>query len=217
MAGIPYGGFDTPGLRGRDTASRGLETPGGFPRTTGGSGSVNGARRSASAYENGGSGSISAPLSPHRLYAQLAMGKGPSGQSNWPTYDPRMHATPGLAVGASHRNPRSASNAPTPTSTVASHDNLSQLPVFAPFSPPNVNSTLKPLNGEMTFLSPSTLLSPAQGVAGLPSGEALGGVGSLAESFEKMGVSLPGQGAEVQGLIKERVEASDKPSVKPTS
>jgi terminal uridylyltransferase len=163
-------GFETPGSRGRDTSSRGLETPGGLPRAGGsGLGSVGGvpSRRSASAFENGGSGSISAPLSPHRLYAQLEMGKGPTpSQPNWPTYDPRMHATPGLAVGASHR--------------VSKTD----LPVFAPFSPPNQRSTLKPLNGEMTFISPSTLLSPDQEDVGLPAG----GVEGLAESFGKMGV-----------------------------
>ncbi|WWD00319.1 hypothetical protein V866_007230 [Kwoniella sp. B9012] len=109
-------GFDDLGLserggRGRDKGTRGLETPGGAYRGAPTS------RRSASAYEGGNgptSGTISAPLSPHRLYAQLELGKGlqphsssasasgnnPSSSSSsaWPGYDPRLHASPGMPM-----------------------------------------------------------------------------------------------------------------------
>ncbi|WVQ97825.1 hypothetical protein IAU59_004940 [Kwoniella sp. CBS 9459] len=146
--------------RGRDTMSRGLETPGGAYRGAPTS------RRSASAYEGGSapaSGTISAPLSPHRLYAQLELGKGlqPPSQIAWPGYDPRLHASPGMPMdrisGPSSARSHTTSGAPrsvsgpgsglspvsAPANTrshglqlgVGGHDlePPSPLPAFAPF------------------------------------------------------------------------------------
>ncbi|WWC87233.1 uncharacterized protein L201_002121 [Kwoniella dendrophila CBS 6074] len=128
-------GFDDLGLgerssggssRGRDTVSRGLETPGGAYRGAPTS------RRSASAYEGGNgptSGTISAPLSPHRLYAQLELGKGlqpsPNGSqtSPWPGYDPRLHASPGM--------PMDRISGPGP-SRIVSQSGISRSPISAP-------------------------------------------------------------------------------------
>ncbi len=187
-------GFDPNGARGRDTATRGLEIPGSYRES----------RRSASVYE-GGSGSISAPLSPHRLYAQLELGKGPQ---NWPAYDPRLHASPGMPVdrvsgpsnyrtgtnNALRGASRSGSLIPTNGSHLADIEPPSPLPAFAPFSPPNpIPSTLQPLNVESAnYISPSTLLSPAPEPQSLPKSA----VNSLAQSFDRMGVSPPGKGAE---------------------
>jgi terminal uridylyltransferase len=185
--------------RGRDTVSRGLETPGGAYRNT---------RRAVSAYDDGaGSGSISAPLSPHRLYAQLEMGKGPQlNQANWQSsmigYDPRQHSTAGMPVGSSsHRGqPRSASQVPgTAVKSVGAERGglTSPMPTFAPFSPAAPTSSLRPLNGEMaSYISPSTLLSPPQASANLPAGSATSAIDGLANSFDKMGVNPPGQGPE---------------------
>ena len=185
--------------RGRDTSSRGLETPGGAYRNT---------RRAVSAYDDGaGSGSISAPLSPHRLYAQLEMGKGPQlNQASWQSsmlgYDPRQHSTAGMPVGSSsHRGqPRSASQVPgTAVKSVGAERGglTSPMPTFAPFSPAAPTSSLRPLNGEMaSYISPSTLLSPQQPSTNLPSGSAGAAIDGLASSFDKMGVNPPGQGAE---------------------
>lgn len=182
--------------RGRDTQARGLETPGAGYR---------GARRAVSAYDDGaGSGSISAPLSPHRLYAQLEMGKGPQiPQSSWPSammnYDPRQHSTAGMPVSsASQRGqPRSASLVPGSRSIGEERDVPSSLPTFAPFSPAAPTSSLKPLNGEpAAYISPSTLLSPPSQSAALPSGNAGNAIDSLANNFNQLGVSPPGAGAE---------------------
>lgn len=203
-------GFDAPasgagsasgsaGGRGRDTQSRGLETPGGAYRNT---------RRAVSAYDDGaGSGSISAPLSPHRLYAQLEMGKGPQlNQANWQTsmlgYDPRQHSTAGMPVGSSsHRGqPRSTSQVPgTAVKSVGAERGglTSPMPTFAPFSPAAPTSSLRPLNGEMaSYISPSTLLSPPQAATNLPGASASAAIDGLASSFDKMGVNPPGKGAE---------------------
>jgi len=182
--------------RGRDTQARGLETPGAGYR---------GARRAVSAYDDGaGSGSISAPLSPHRLYAQLEMGKGPQiPQSNWPSsmmnYDPRQHSTAGMPVSsASQRGqPRSASLVPGGRSIGEERDIPSSLPTFAPFSPAAPTSSLKPLNGEpAAYISPSTLLSPPSQIAALPPANAESAIDSLATNFNQLGVSPPGVGAE---------------------
>lgn len=68
------------------------------------------------------------------------------------------------------------------------------MPVFAPFSPAAPTSTLRPLNGEpASYISPSALLSPPTDKQKLPSGP---NVDKLADSFTKMGVSKPGEGAE---------------------
>lgn len=196
--------FDMQGGRGRDTSARGLETPGGPYRSS---------RRSVSNYDhdNPGSGSISAPLSPHRLYAQLEMGKGPA--AGWPAYDPRQHVSPGVPLqtgGPSTYGNRSGSNSgaqkssarsgmlPSPSSNGGTSKGLDQpspLPSFQPFSPPMPHSKLRQLNGEATatsFISPSTLLSPPQGQASLPGPS----VDSLASDFGRMGVAPPGAGVE---------------------
>ena len=195
-------GFEATGPRGRDTQSRGLETPGGGYR---------GPRTEPVRHEDGaGSGSISAPLSPHRLYAQLEMGKGPQpSQPNWPatvlTYDPRHHATAGMPVNpsSSHRLPARAATLATGSSTVPRSDRERDptlpLPAFSPFSPVGASSTLQPLNGEpASYISPSTLLSPPHDTRALPTGNGGPGldVDSLASSFGMMGVCPPGKGAE---------------------
>lgn len=184
--------------RGRDTQSRGLETPGANYR---------GPRRAVSAYDDGaGSGSISAPLSPHRLYAQLELGKGPQlSQQNWPTnmanYDPRHHSTAGMPVASSsHRggSGRSASLVPGTANGKSAVEPPSHLPTFAPFSPPLPTTTLRPLNGEpASYISPSTLLSPPAGKATLPTAAAAASaIDNLAHTFDQMGVSPPGKGSE---------------------
>lgn len=185
--------------RGRDTQSRTLETPGAGYR---------GPRRAVSAYDDGaGSGSISAPLSPHRLYAQLELGKGPQlAQSNWPTsimdYDPRHHSTAGMPVASSsHRGGSGRSASLIPGSVNGKNSAVeppSHLPTFAPFSPPAPTSSLRPLNGEPAqYISPSTLLSPPTGKQALPNAAAAtAAIDHLVSSFDKMGVNPPGKGAE---------------------
>ena len=222
LGGVGNLGLHTFDVRGRDPQSRGLETPGG-PR---------GGRRAVSAFDEGaGSGSISAPLSPQRLYAQLEMGKGPQLQPNWPpslmNYDPRLHATQGMPVHAtsSHRVPsgRSASRVPSAaTSPVAVSDKVvgaameppSPLPVFAPFSPPTHTAGLS-LGDAASFISPSTLLSPQKEDRQLPpvssasANATANTVDNLANSFDKMGVSAPGKGAE--NPADARKEEANKP------
>ncbi|ORY26876.1 hypothetical protein BCR39DRAFT_248154 [Naematelia encephala] len=196
--GFSEHGFDLASLRGRDTSSRGLDTPGGFKSNS---------RRSASAYE-GGSGTVSAPLSPHRLYAQLELGKGTQPtQPTWGTYDPRLHLSPGMTMervsgaSSSYRGgSRSGSRLPS-NGERRSIDNepVSPLPAFAPFSPAVPTSTLRPLNGEpASYLSPSTLLSPEAKQPVLPpsTAPATAAVDGLAASFGKMGVNPPGRGPE---------------------
>jgi terminal uridylyltransferase len=196
------------GGRGRDTASRGLETPGGPYRSSGGGG---GGRRAPSAYDadNGGSGSVSAPLSPHRLYAQLEMGKGPAGTpSGWPSFDPRQlpSGAPMPVGGGTGAAPgyRSVSRSNVAATTKTAEPSV-QLPSFQPFSPPLLNSTLRHIHGEPSataFISPSTLLSPPSQAAGLPPA---GGMDRLARAFDQLGVEGPGFGAENDG--KERIGA----------
>ncbi|WVR04435.1 hypothetical protein IAU60_001438 [Kwoniella sp. DSM 27419] len=144
--------------RGRDTVTRGgLETPGGAYRGAPTS------RRSASAYEGGSgptSGTISAPLSPHRLYAQLELGKGfqpPSQLGGWTGYDPRSYSSAGMPMdrvsGPSSARSQATSGAPSgravsgpslsPVSATnglgasrqprGAQDASSPLPTFAPF------------------------------------------------------------------------------------
>ncbi|XAO24786.1 hypothetical protein I312_103592 [Cryptococcus bacillisporus CA1280] len=104
VAGLGFGFDDLElhGARGRDTVARGLDTPSGAYRNS------PSARRSASAYEGNAaptSGTISAPLSPKRMYAQLELGKGiGSGlgsQQLWASYDPRLHASAGMPMSMS--------------------------------------------------------------------------------------------------------------------
>ncbi|WWD22056.1 hypothetical protein CI109_106544 [Kwoniella shandongensis] len=145
-------GLNDRGSRGRDTNTRGLDAPGGAYRGAPTS------RRSASAYEGGagpGSGTVSAPLSPHRLYAQLEIGKGLQGQQQaWSGYDPRLHSSAGMPMdrvsgpstlrsqsSAGVPGGRSASNALSSngvgggrgTRRDLDHESLSPLPAFAPF------------------------------------------------------------------------------------
>jgi terminal uridylyltransferase len=196
--------------RGRDTQARGLDGPAAGYR---------GSRRAVSAYDDGaGSGSISAPLSPHRLYAQLEMGKGPQlSQPNWPTsmiYDPRHHSTAGMPVGSSSHRPgtRSASLASGPPGSIAGDlEPTSPLPVFAPFSPAAPTSALRPLNGEpASYISPSTLLSPPTDKQKLPATAGGAAIDQLANSFDKMGVNPPGKGAE--NPSQARKEEVEKPA-----
>lgn len=218
--GLAFEGYnpDSSTSRGRDTSTRGLETPGGF-------GHHRHNRKSPSGYDNnGGSGSISAPLSPHRLYAQLEMGTtqaNPVWGSGFNTaYDSRHHlgvpnntnANAGASTStASHRIPstaRSSSLLPTQPISVSGYEEPpSPLPAFAPFSPPSIPSSLKPLNGEpASYISPSTLLSPANHSAMLESS----GVEALSNTFEQLGVNPPGQGKEdVRGSRKQGVESGE--------
>lgn len=216
--------FDGPGNRGRDTAARGLETPGNFAAS----------RRGPSHFDHDkpGPGTMSAPLSPHRLYAQLEMGKGPA--AGWPTYDPRQNVTGGSSVSSggpsayagsstggrgnipnrstasSHAAP--GSGAPTPRSgSINASNSKSQesaglgpvnmsMPMFQPFSPPMPQSSLRHMNeaeaNSASFISPSTLLSPQPAPATLPPPHGPVGVDSLANEFGRMGVAPPGHGVE---------------------
>jgi terminal uridylyltransferase len=203
--GFPEG-FDAQGGRGRDTAARGLESGGPYV----------GGRRSTTKYnhDDPGSGSISAPLSPHRLYAQLEMGRGPS--SGWPAYDPRQSApgVPSAPGGPSSYANNSAASRSTSSSHVApgsgappsrsgsssnstnGQNAKNQESMFQPFSPPIPHSKLRHMNANAeastAFISPSTLLSPPPAEAALPTPN----VDELTSTFGKMGVAPPGRGAE---------------------
>lgn len=232
--GLGFEGYNfeqSSGGRGRDTATRGLETPGGYNRGVGG-----GPRRSASAYDNGGSGSISAPLSPHKLYAQLELGKPHPQAPVWPAaaFDQRFHHPPGTGGSSSSfrnsstastgtsatsrsnsmiPNPNGATTIVGPSNTMGSlaglgvgieQDAPSPLPPFAPFSPPTVPSILRPLNGEpANYISPSTLLSPNNPPMQLSASPLGAGVEGLAKEFGKMGVTPPGAGNEEPSKARE--------------
>lgn len=219
------GGNGSGNVRGRDTATRGLETPGGFGlRAPGG--------RSASNFDNGGSGSISAPLSPHRLYAQLEMNR-PQVPPVWPNaaFASALPSASGASYGMAPVGTPATGMSRSGTSTgigIPSHQGNgkngggggpydqeppSPLPTFAPFSPPAIPSMLKPLNGEpANYISPSTLLSPPNPAKRLVSTSSpLGGreVEGLAEKFGEMGVKPPGKGVEnPAGARKEEVASS---------
>ncbi|KAK8846746.1 hypothetical protein IAR55_005833 [Kwoniella newhampshirensis] len=143
-------GLNDRGTRGRDTVARGLDAPGGAYR------GVPTSRRSASAFEGGagpGSGTVSAPLSPHRLYAQLELGgKGLQGQQQtWSGYDPRLHSSAGMPMdrvsgpsnlrsqssagitGGRSVSGSSANGLGAGRSSRQNHEPLSPLPAFAPF------------------------------------------------------------------------------------
>ncbi|KAL7424383.1 hypothetical protein Q5752_000065 [Cryptotrichosporon argae] len=178
------------GVRGRDTMARnhddfasansGRGTPGGGRGTP--------SRRSTSAYE-GGPGTVSAPLSPSRLYAQFEIGRGAGAPTTpnaggaagvsagpaWPTFDPRYgYAQQGSRASARSElgHPRApvpsgAQAAPVPvpvparSAGAAAHDGSPALPAFAPFSPPALASSLHPpAQAQASYISPSTLLSP---------------------------------------------------------
>ncbi|CAD6585977.1 MAG: hypothetical protein TREMPRED_004293 [Tremellales sp. Tagirdzhanova-0007] len=192
--GVMEHGFDANNARGRDTAARGLETPD----------SYRGARIST---HEGGSGSISAPLSPHKPYAQLDFGRG---SENWPgTYDPRLHASPGMPVdrvsgpsnyrttsnAASYGSSRSGPLVPTNGEHVGGDiEPYMSLPAFVPFQPKHTTSSNRgSINSPAAnYISPSTLLSPTQEPPSLPTPT----VDTLNRDFSKMGVSPPGRGVE---------------------
>jgi terminal uridylyltransferase len=214
-------GFPDGGGRGRDTSARGLETPGG-PFGAG--------RRSSSKFnhDDPGTGSISAPLSPHRLYAQLEMGKGPA--SGWPAYESRQ-GTPGVpnpsggpssyaninanasrSTSSSHVAPGSgappsrsgsSSNGSGNMNKQEAHGTRSSFQPFSPAIPSGNPSKLRHMNAEAnsttSFISPSTLLSPQPASATLPNQ-----VDNLASDFGKMGVAPPGRGIENDQQAKAR-------------
>lgn len=161
-------------------------------------------------------------MSPHRLYAQLELGKGPQpAHVHWGAFDPRAQISPAMmperASGASSFRTGTASSGPSrsgslnlnvPNVTAPPHptglslesagpaEPTSPLPPFMPFSPPMPQTTLRPLNGEpASYISPSTLLSPPSAPKDL---RAVGGAGieGLTRDFGKMGVKPPGQGPE---------------------
>lgn len=145
-------------------------------------------RRTPSSYDNpNAGGTVSAPLSPSRLYAQLEIGRGPS--APWPAsfenrnFAPSERAGPST-YGAPGRNVsgRDLSVPSAPSNLHHSHTAESPMPTFAPFSPPVVTSALE----ESTYISPSTLLSPPPKDGELPDKEE--GVDALASSFGGLGV-----------------------------
>lgn len=203
----PFGN-DNSGGRGRDTSQRGLETPGGYHRAP---------RRSGSGYDDGhnaGSGSISAPLSPHAMYAKLEMGK--SHLHPWPSssgggsgnFAPPTSSIPAPLHGRTYKTPTASTNPSRSGSLIPGgphalalenyhqqHES-STLPPFQPFSPPTVPSILRELNGEpANYISPSTLLSP-------PTQNRELGVEDVTKGFEGLGVDAPGKGVEAVGVSK---------------
>lgn len=167
-----------------------------FPPT--GRGSL---RRAPQAYDNpNAAGTVSAPLSPSRLYAQLEIGRGPSAPAPapWPAaFDQRGgYGAPGMPVHPPERSSRNVSATTRDLSMPSSHlhqshtaEPASPLSTFAPFSPPTLSSSLHPSaadKGNKSYISPSALLSPAAQGAKLP--KEGGGLDSLASSFGKLGV-----------------------------
>lgn len=210
---------ESSGGRGRDTASRGLETPGGYNRNP---------RRSGSGYDDhmGGSGSISAPLSPHAMYAKLEMGK--SHLHPWPTsttsigasgtFAPATSSIPAPPHGRNYKTPAGSANPSRSGSLIPGgphssaldhyqhhtqsnlHGSSNALPSFQPFSPPQIPSILRELNGEpANYISPSTLLSP-------PTAKKELALDDLTKGFEGLGVDLPGKGAENVGSADNKEE-----------
>jgi terminal uridylyltransferase len=163
----------------------------------------------------GGSGSISAPLSPHAMYAKLEMGKShlhPWPSSTTPSGGTGSFAAPTSSIpvppqGRNYKTPAGSANPSRSGSLVpgGAHataiENYKQqhssnaLPSFQPFSPPQIPSILRELNGEpANYISPSTLLSPPTGQRELV------GVNDLAKGFEGLGVDLSGKGAPIVGV-----------------
>lgn len=148
--------------------------------------------RRAPAYDNpNAAGTVSAPLSPSRLYAQLEIGRGPSAPAPapWPPAFEGQRGgfgAPGMPVG----RPTARDLSIPPSGLHQSHtpEPGSPLSTFAPFSPPALSSSLRPSSAEGkhngSYISPSTLLSPAP-----PAGQGkLPKDGGLAQSFSKLGV-----------------------------
>ncbi|TYJ54442.1 hypothetical protein B9479_004858 [Cryptococcus floricola] len=162
--GTPNLGFEElgqQGSRGRDTAARGLDDLGGT------STHIGLARRSTSLCSDNivpSSGTVSAPMSPHRLYAQLELGKdlGSVVPPMWAGYDPKLHASAGMPLGVSSRSglrsqsqragsrsgsmPGSTADLPSSSGTVnraqfttiIGHNPPSPIPPFAPFNEPPI-------------------------------------------------------------------------------
>lgn len=169
--------------------------------------------RTATAYDNpNAAGTVSAPLSPSRLYAQLELGRGPSA----PTWNYESQArggaygapgapptggssfagsAPGEGSGSRIRNAPGGRDLSLPPSQLhQSHTaaDTSPLPTFAPFSPPTLSAPLAHAGGNdknnATFISPSTLLSPAPQQSQLPPAGGAEGVEVLTQTFDKLGV-----------------------------
>lgn len=173
LGGVQVGGlgfgFDDLGVhgaRGRDTVARGLDTPSGAYRNN------PSARRSASAYGGNAastSGTISAPLSPQRMYAQLELGKGiGSGlgsQQLWASYDPRLHASAGMPMSMSGPSSlRSQSQQGTSRSVSgpnlgvpASAGGSSRGRVFAPFDAAPIQSSSKAVGIPVVAPAPGSI------------------------------------------------------------
>lgn len=230
--GFPEG-FDAG--RGRDTSARGLETPGNYA-----------SRRGPSHFDHETpSGTMSAPLSPHRLYAQLEMGKGPA--SGWPAYESRQNAPAGSSAapggpsafagpstgGVGNNKNRSTpsaknapgSGAPTPRSgsVNGSHTSKAQeaaatMPVFQPFSPPLLHSKLRHMNAAEA--NSASFISPSTLLSPQPAAATLppSSVDSLVNDFDKMGVAPPGKGSENDRKGKAKTPGwQSGPVSKPTS
>ncbi|TXT11155.1 hypothetical protein VHUM_01906 [Vanrija humicola] len=174
-------------------------------------------RRQASNYDNpNAAGTVSAPLSPSRLYAQLEIGRGtrPAGGSSATPAGPSTFGAPGSSNEArgGRRNVSNSRDLSHPPSQLAqSHtladDPTSPLPTFAPFSPPVLPSSLHPSmaetgTGSAPYISPSALLSPSPQVPGLP-GELDKGVESLTHGFGALGVDPAGGDAKRDTTKKE--------------
>lgn len=206
LGGVPEPAFPAEyNQRGRDPVSRAMENN--FPRSSG-------SRRGTASYDNPNAvGTVSAPLSPSRLYAQLEIGRGwgydqrgsygapggPAGPAHTPspsTYGPASAGPDGPA--ARGRNVSSTRDLSMPSSQLhQSHsvDPTSPLPAFTPFSPPVLSASLHPSSAAgkkesgAPFISPSTLLSPQTQTNSLPAGK----VDSLAQSFGQLGVDTKGE------------------------
>ncbi|KAL1409910.1 hypothetical protein Q8F55_003909 [Vanrija albida] len=215
LGGVADSPFAEYGGRGREPVTRAMD-PSQYPARARD-------RRQASNYDNpNAAGTVSAPLSPSRLYAQLEIGRGwaydspggfgapgtrPSG-GNTPSAGPSTFGAPGSSNEArpgrrNVSNTRDLSHPPSQLAqshTLGDDDPTSPLPTFAPFSPPVLPSSLHPSmaesgSGSAPYISPSALLSPSPQVPGLP-GEVDKGVESLTHGFGALGVDPAGGDAK---------------------
>ncbi|BEJ14614.1 hypothetical protein CspHIS471_0403810 [Cutaneotrichosporon sp. HIS471] len=159
------------------------ETPSPFPAP------VRSSRRTP-AYDNPNSaGTVSAPLSPSRLYAQLEIGRGPSAPAPAPWQSSFEGQRGGFgAPGMPPVGRTPARDLSVPSTLHQSHtpEPGSPLTTFAPFSPPMLSGSLHPSSAgdknNGSYISPSALLSPAPAAGSLPRAS------DLAQSFSKLGV-----------------------------
>ncbi|WVQ76777.1 hypothetical protein IAR50_006451 [Cryptococcus sp. DSM 104548] len=181
--GAPNMGFEEIGLqgtRGRDTAARGLDVLGSTPTDT------SSVRRSITFSADKvvpPSGTVSAPLSPHRLYAQLELGKGLGSviPPMWAGYDPKLHASAGMPLGMSSRSglrsqsqrggsrsgsaPGSSGSLATSSGAVNGAQSTtfigvrppSPIPSFAPFDEPSVTASAAHANDSRAAPAPSLM------------------------------------------------------------